>query len=245
MRTDLSEQCLSSLQFTTFGLGDSSYPNYNTVARKLHQRLLNLGGNKIHDRGLGDDQHDIGYDSAFIPWLESLSIKLEQIYGIKDGLKAIPKDTLIPPKYSIKYHNDDFNDFNDFKPEQNDNSNKDKYFAPLIKHSRITPSDHWQDVRHLTFDITESPLDYKPGDVLLLYPLNPKDEIEKLCKILKIENPQNSMISIDYNNNSDMNICKNLSDDLIGLIPPKLSIYQLFEKHLDICGVQDVHSLSD
>eukprot|EP01084_Bolivina_argentea_P123865 219496_1 len=120
---------------------------------------------------------------------------------------------------------------------ENININKYKYFAPLIKHIRLTPNNHWQDVRHLTFDITKSNLIYSPGDVLLLYPLNPINEIETLCKILNIKNPKNTIISINYNNNSDINICKNLSDDLIGLIPNKLSIYDLFEKYLDICGV--------
>ncbi len=48
--------------------GDSSYPIYNAVARRLHQRLLELGASELAERGLGDDQDPLGYDSAFEPW---------------------------------------------------------------------------------------------------------------------------------------------------------------------------------
>lgn len=202
------------------------------MARKLHQRVLDLGGIKIHDRGLGDDQHDIGYDSAFIPWLESLSSTLEERFGIPDEMEVVSKDILVPSKYTIHYHKDSDNEMSVDHQQR-----KQQYLAPLIKHQRITPDDHWQDVRNLTFDITDSELTYAPGDVLLLFPSNPRDEIDKLCTVLNIENAQNTMISIEYNNSSKVNICKNLSDDLIGLVPPKLSIYDLFERHLDICGV--------
>jgi hypothetical protein len=38
------------------------------VARRLHQRLLELGASELAERGLGDDQDPLGYDSAFEPW---------------------------------------------------------------------------------------------------------------------------------------------------------------------------------
>eukprot|EP01083_Nonionella_stella_P163668 539387_1 len=234
LRRDLPKHAFSKLQFTTFGLGDSSYINYNTVTRKLHQRLLDLGAIKVFDRGLGDDQHDIGYDSAFIPWLESLSDTLQTMYGIPDGLQIMDKNKLVPSKYSIQHlsattHDDD---------DASNDDKQQKYYAPLLKHIRLTPSDHWQDVRQLTFDITCSDLVYKPGDVLLLYPCNPQSEIKTLCDILGIKDMgKNTFISIHYNESSDISICKNLSDDLVGLIPHRLSVYDLFEKYLDICGV--------
>lgn len=44
-----------------FGLGDSSYPSFNFVAKKLQKRILQLGGQSIYRRGDGDDQHPLGY----------------------------------------------------------------------------------------------------------------------------------------------------------------------------------------
>ena len=43
LRKDLPSGSLSALKFTVFGLGDSSYEKFNAMAKKLTQRLLDLG----------------------------------------------------------------------------------------------------------------------------------------------------------------------------------------------------------
>jgi sulfite reductase alpha subunit-like flavoprotein len=43
MRADLKSGDLRNVKFTTFGLGDSSYALFNAMAKKMTQRLLNLG----------------------------------------------------------------------------------------------------------------------------------------------------------------------------------------------------------
>ncbi len=52
---------LSHVKFAVMGLGDSSYRNFNFVAKKLYRRLLNLGAESIVRRGDADDQHKFGY----------------------------------------------------------------------------------------------------------------------------------------------------------------------------------------
>ncbi|KAI9191469.1 hypothetical protein LWI28_008802 [Acer negundo] len=49
------------------------------VAKKLDNRLLNLGATAVLERGLGDDQHPSGYEGALDPWLRSLWGSLYQI----------------------------------------------------------------------------------------------------------------------------------------------------------------------
>lgn len=44
-RKDLPSNSLSNVNFTVFGLGDSSYEIFNAMARKLYQRMLQLGAN--------------------------------------------------------------------------------------------------------------------------------------------------------------------------------------------------------
>ena len=43
LRKDLPPGSLGNLRFTVFGLGDSSYDKFNAMAKKLTQRLLDLG----------------------------------------------------------------------------------------------------------------------------------------------------------------------------------------------------------
>jgi sulfite reductase alpha subunit-like flavoprotein len=51
--SDLPNDALSGINFTVFGFGDSVYPKFNAMARKLHQRLIQLGANLFYNRGLG------------------------------------------------------------------------------------------------------------------------------------------------------------------------------------------------
>ncbi len=60
LRKDLPADSLETMQFAVFGLGDSSYPIYNAVARRLHARLQDLGAKPVVRLGLGDDQHALG-----------------------------------------------------------------------------------------------------------------------------------------------------------------------------------------
>lgn len=76
LRKKLPPTCLSSLTFTTVGLGDSSYAQYrlewlayqvidrvsryNIAARKLHKRLEQLGAVEFYPRGEADEQHSNG-----------------------------------------------------------------------------------------------------------------------------------------------------------------------------------------
>jgi len=48
LRRDLPPNSLEKLNFTVFGLGDSSYELFNAMAKKLSQRLLDLGASLVH-----------------------------------------------------------------------------------------------------------------------------------------------------------------------------------------------------
>ncbi|KUI68704.1 NADPH-dependent diflavin oxidoreductase 1 [Cytospora mali] len=101
LRKKLPPTCLSQLRFTTFGLGDSSYPKFNWAARKLQKRLLQLGAIEFHPAGEGDERHDNGIDSIYLPWFQDLKAKLLTECPLPDGVEPIPDDALLPPKYPI------------------------------------------------------------------------------------------------------------------------------------------------
>jgi sulfite reductase alpha subunit-like flavoprotein len=54
LRKDLPKNSLENLNFTVFGLGDSSYDKFNAMAKKVTNRLVDLGAKLIHTVGLGD-----------------------------------------------------------------------------------------------------------------------------------------------------------------------------------------------
>ena len=70
LRKALPAGSLSGLRFATFGLGDTSYPKFNAVARRLHTRLKQLGATPFAECGLGDDQSARGVLGDFDEWCQ-------------------------------------------------------------------------------------------------------------------------------------------------------------------------------
>ena len=97
----------------------------------------------------------------------------------------------LPPKHtftitSAEYKTDtlvgDNNDMNNISQSQHENTTNGKCRTPVVygKNSpftalleqckRVTSADHFQDVRLVTLDISGSGIEYKPGDVVWIYP---------------------------------------------------------------------------
>ncbi|ETN97918.1 hypothetical protein RFI_39608, partial [Reticulomyxa filosa] len=169
------EDTLTPFNFTVFGLGDSSYPKYNVVARKLYQRLLDLNCTSIYTRGLGDDQHD----------LEDKDKKKDENESTYTSFSSAGAATEMKDDHRTASSHKTY-----------DNQSRTRFMGQLLRHTRLTPKDHWQDVRQLSFDISGATSSseesshhdyyyyyYYPGDVMLIYPCNPRDQVLKLCRV--------------------------------------------------------------
>ncbi|MCJ1473981.1 NAPDH-dependent diflavin reductase [Lambiella insularis] len=206
LRKKLSPAFFRDVYFAVFGLGDSSYPKYNFAARRLHRRLIQLGGEELLPRGEGDEQHPEGYDSAFIPWLTTLREHLLIQYPLEDGLKPIPNGYLLPPRWLLalteptdkeSVHADQKidggnlpmrNSFASIPISNRRNSGKHSQDsavhikATIAQNRRITPEAHWQDVRHLIFTANELH-SYGPGDILTIYPENAPEDVHLIMNM--------------------------------------------------------------
>lgn len=62
MRKSLSAapEILSDIHYALIGLGDSTYPKFNFVGKKLAKRLEQLGAQAICEKVLADEQHPHG-----------------------------------------------------------------------------------------------------------------------------------------------------------------------------------------
>lgn len=80
------------------GLGDSSYAKFNFAAKRLNKRLQQLGGQMLVPLGLGDDQHDLGYDAVADSWTADLWLKLNLLYPLPEGVAPLDKHSKILPR---------------------------------------------------------------------------------------------------------------------------------------------------
>ncbi|XP_015427833.1 PREDICTED: NADPH-dependent diflavin oxidoreductase 1, partial [Myotis davidii] len=144
-RKSLPPTALCQVDFAVVGLGDSSSAKFNFVAKKLHRRLLQLGGAALLPVCLGDDQHELGPDGAIDPWLHSLWEKVLGLYPVPPDLGMIPPgvpqaDPPSPP------------------------SEQRPFLARMVANQRVTGPSHFQDVRLIEFDVADSGISFVAGD---------------------------------------------------------------------------------
>ncbi len=103
LRKKLTADTLAGMRFGVIGLGDSSYPKYNYVGKRLFRRLLQLGGEALLPLALGDDQHDLGPDAVVDPWIKELWMKALEICPMPEGIAPLPAYTRPQARYSASF----------------------------------------------------------------------------------------------------------------------------------------------
>ncbi|XP_037349979.1 NADPH-dependent diflavin oxidoreductase 1 [Talpa occidentalis] len=194
-RKSLPATALCQLDFAVLGLGDSSYPKFNFVAKKLHRRLLQLGGSALLPVGLADDQHELGPDAAIDPWLQDLWEKVLGLHPVPSDLGVIPPGVPLPSTFSLQL----LQGAPRTSPEEQDGaatgppgppSELRPFPAPMVANRRVTGPAHFQDVRMIEFDVAGSGLSFAPGDVVLLRPENAAGPVQQFCQLLGLDPDQ-------------------------------------------------------
>ncbi|KAJ8388802.1 hypothetical protein AAFF_G00130350 [Aldrovandia affinis] len=199
-RKSLPAGSLCRLDYAVLGLGDSSYPKFNFVAKKLYKRFLQLGASNILPLGLADDQHDLGPDGVIDPWLVEFWERTLSLCPPPDGLTPLREDELLPPRYVFHF----LDDVTDSPTTQSDvldterlrpASKANPFMAKMVSNQRVTHASHFQDVRHIEFDITGSNIEFSAGDVVMLRPSNSSEDVEQFCQLLRLDPSQQFILS--------------------------------------------------
>ncbi|XP_039076662.1 NADPH-dependent diflavin oxidoreductase 1 isoform X4 [Hyaena hyaena] len=168
---------------------------FNFVAKKLHRRLLQLGGSALLPACLGDDQHELGPDAAIDPWLHDLWEKVLRLYPVPPDLGVIPPGVPVPSKFTLHF----LPEAPGMRSEEQrvacvdppgPPSERQPFLAPMVTNERVTGPSHFQDVRLIEFDITGSGLSFAAGDVVLIRPQNQAGHVQQFCRVLGLDPDQ-------------------------------------------------------
>ncbi|KAF7546896.1 hypothetical protein G7Z17_g8115 [Cylindrodendrum hubeiense] len=194
LRKKLPPGCLSTLKYTTFGLGDSTYFKFNWAARKLNRRLEQLGATTFIDGFEADEQFPDGIDGSFVRWAEGLYNHLLQTDPPPNGLEPIPDDVILPARWSLRKALESSSVLNGNVDPVLSGPPPDQllpipgcWTATMVDNVRVTPASHWQDVRLVSFDIPRKEgqqLRCHPGDCLTIYPKNFPEDAQKLITLM-------------------------------------------------------------
>lgn len=219
---------LSRLDCAILGLGDSSYPKFNFVAKKLYKRLLQLGASMLLPVGLADDQHDLGSDAAIDPWLTSFWEKVFALYPSLANVIPLREDQPLPPTYTFHFLDDVKEKTEDrlrIPTEQTVPCQSHPFPARLVFNRRITDMSHFQDVRHIEFDITGSNIKFAAGDVVMMHPCNLPEDVQQFCQLLRLD-PE-ARFTVRATDNTAVP----------ARLPQPCTVRHLVENYLDIAAV--------
>ncbi|PFH55779.1 hypothetical protein XA68_17626 [Ophiocordyceps unilateralis] len=242
LRKKLPPGCLSQLSFTCFGLGDSTYVNFNWAARKLVRRLHQLGASSFMDPCEADEQFPEGpgsIDGSFVRWADELRSHLLEHHPPPDGLSPLPDDENLPPRWSLEpaLQSDHVYSGTKVKPSASDTPPldlvpiPDAWTATLVDSKRMTPDTHWQDVRLLSFDVAVGGpglrLRCNPGDCLTIYPKNVPEDAERVIALMGWESVADQPL--------DLSLCEALPHDLHA--PSPCTLRSLLLHSIDLASV--------
>lgn len=145
--------------------------------------------------------HKYSIDSIYQPWLKDLKEYLTTTHPLPPSVEPIPEEEPLAPRYTLSLRlseaksnlsqeaSSETKTTTDFPPpvllpRPNNNS------AVVVSNKRVTPSDHWQDVRLVELDVTFPLVDgaaYEPlpGDRVVVYPKNYPSDVQKLIDLME------------------------------------------------------------
>lgn len=101
----------------------------------------------------------------------------------------------------------------------------------------MTAPDHWQDVRHIILEFEPSIASYEPGDIAVIWPENPKEEVDIFLETLNWTNIADSPLTITTMLTGSL---LSTTPDLGQPLPTRFNpptLRTLITLHLDICSV--------
>jgi sulfite reductase (NADPH) flavoprotein alpha-component len=154
---------LADLKYAVLGLGDSSYPQFCAIGRRLDARLAELGASRV----LAAGEADLDIETIATPWLE------RALGAAREALKtSTPRATVTP----LRPH-----------PVGADWSRERPFEAELLVNQRIAARDSLRDVRHLELSLEGSGLTYEPGDALGVWPTNAPALVDAVLRTLHLD----------------------------------------------------------
>jgi sulfite reductase (NADPH) flavoprotein alpha-component len=154
-----------SLEFAVLALGDSSYPRYCEVGRRIDDRLAELGGRRILDR----IDCDVDFESPASDWRARVAEWIERQPAEGAAARvAVLRPVATVPAYSRE------------RPFQ----------AEVLANQRITIGEGVRDVRHIELSLAGSGLRYEPGDALGVVPENPPETVDAVLSTARLDGAQ-------------------------------------------------------
>src|SRR5699024_1696352 len=159
---------LPELSFAVLALGDTSYPDFCGIGRKLDNRLAELGGTRLLDRG----DADVDVDSVAEPWSETAlarAVELKREHAPTSAARAA--NGVVTPLH----------------PTRTAWTRQHPFQAEVLVNQRIVANDSGKDVRHIELSLEGSGITYQSGDALGVWPTQSPTLVDAVLTTLGLD----------------------------------------------------------
>ena len=154
---------LPALKFAVLGLGDSSYPKFCEIGRRLDARLAELGATRWQARA----DADLDLETIADPWIEQALVLVRE--SLKPNAPLATVTSLRPPAQAPVF------------------TREHPFAAEVLANQRITGRGSAKDIRHIELSLEGSGLSYEPGDALGVWPINPPQLVSSVLDTLGLD----------------------------------------------------------
>lgn len=206
LKKKLSSTYLDGVTYALVGIGDSSYPKFNFAARKLDKRVKQLGAVSFLQPCEADEQGEDSTDGAFISWSHLFKSSLVEKFPLPAGQAPIPDGEVLASKWTLALHGDCevVNGGLLSSPAASSPSLRSEdvtFQVTLERNDRITPTDHWQDVRLIKLGADVN-VQYFPGDALAIRPKNMPEDVQQLIQLMQWSQIADKQLCFEMNPDS-------------------------------------------
>ncbi|CCH45229.1 NADPH-ferrihemoprotein reductase [Wickerhamomyces ciferrii] len=227
----LGEGDLENLNYTLFGLGNTTYEFYNAASQKTHNFLSGAGATLIGEFGKGDDGAGT-LDEDYLSWKEGV------LDVLKDFLKLDEHEAKFEPSLTLsRLDPGEFDEDKLFLGEP-DRSYLDgktdlslgpfdhahPYLAPISFSKELFNSKDRSCI-HAEFDLSQTNLRYSTGDHLAVWPSNSNEKLKEFLSITNLDDQLDQVVDL-----------KPLDSTVVIPFPTPTTVGAIFRHYKEIGG---------
>jgi NADPH-ferrihemoprotein reductase len=176
---------LADLHYAVFGLGNKTYEHYNAVGKYVDKRLEELGGVRVCDLGMGDDDGNIEDD--FMAWTTVFWQCVCQKYELvidADGSSMRQYKLVQGPFPSETVFTGEVGRLKSYEKQKPPFDLRNPFLAPVVANRELFQERCLRSCLHLELDISNTRLKYEAGDHVAVFPSNDTALVNRIGELV-------------------------------------------------------------
>jgi len=183
---DVDETTFEGQKFAVFGLGNKTYEYFNEMGKFFDKRMEELGGERVVELGLGDDDANIEED--FNNWKEKFWINICRTFNVsrRETHGTVRQFQLKKEFNRERIFTGEIVRYNSHKNQRPPYDAKNPFYAKVAINKELHKGGN-RSCMHIELDIKDSRIRYEAGDHVAVYPTNDPIAVDYIGKRLNID----------------------------------------------------------